>query len=184
MTTLTGLAIDVETGGLDPDTCALLRVGVVEVHHGRVVDEHDWRVMPAPGLDMDPEALRVNRWAPYPYAMFERDVIHLLSLLAKRLPDDTPHATIGHNVAWDIAVLRALTRRNRCPTITLPHRFADSAVLALPLQLSGEIQSRRLDDLVPAVLGRPRSPEAHMSPLVDAHDSLDVVMALCERYIR
>lgn len=178
---LSGVALDVETGGLDPDTCALLRVGVALVHRGRVIERHDWHVTPGAGLVMEADALAVNMWQEHPAAAREAEVLERLAGVLRRLSPRRPLATIGHNVAWDIAVLRAVARRNGLPPLDLPHRFADSAVLALPYQLTGELPSRRLDDLVPALLGRPRSPDAHVSPLIDAEDALEVVLALCRR---
>lgn len=181
---LSGIAIDVETGGLNPDRCALLRVGAAVVHRGRVIGRHEWHVKPAPGLDMQADALRINRYTPNPDAMDEREVLGRLDEVLHTLPPRSPLATIGHNVSWDIAVLRAAARREGRAPPDFPHRLADSAVLALPLQLSGELETRRLDDLVPELLGRARSSEAHVSPLVDAEDALEVVLALCERYTR
>jgi len=181
-TQLSGVALDLETGGLDPDTCALLRVGVVVVVHGRVAALCDWRVQPGGGLDLDPEALAVNRWEPRPNDSLEYEVLERLSGMVAGLPTDTQLLTFGHNVRWDLAVLRAVARRHGCSAPDLPHRLADSSVLALPLLLAGEVPSLRLDDLVPVVLGRPRSPDAHHSPLVDAGDALDVVQALLRRF--
>jgi len=135
-TQLSGVALDLETGGLDPDTCALLRVGVVVVVHGRVAALCDWRVQPGGGLDLDPEALAVNRWEPRPNDSLEYEVLERLSGMVAGLPTDTQLLTFGHNVRWDLAVLRAVARRHGCSAPDLPHRLADSSVLALPLLLA------------------------------------------------
>jgi DNA polymerase III alpha subunit (gram-positive type) len=62
--------VDVETGGIDPATCALLSVAVVKTDPfaEKVLASYSSKIIPYAGLEITREAAAVNGWTPESWA--------------------------------------------------------------------------------------------------------------------
>jgi DNA polymerase III epsilon subunit-like protein len=87
---------DTETGGLNPETDALLSVGLVDYQDGKILRSEEV-LIDASGLVCDPKALAVNH--------IDLDLHHAYSGLLR-----TDGATLrrGHNVFFDVGFIRRL----------------------------------------------------------------------------
>jgi ribonuclease T len=153
------VAIDVECGGFNPATDALLEIAVVLIDMGadgtlRRGATHSFHVQPFPGARLDPAALTVTGIDPHhPLrpAIPERDAL-------QRVFREVRHAVraygcrrailVGHNAAFDLsflnaAVARAEVKRNpfhpfSCfDTATLAGAALGQTVLAKALIVAG-----------------------------------------------
>ncbi|HLJ38816.1 MAG TPA: ribonuclease T [Steroidobacteraceae bacterium] len=153
------VAIDVECGGFNPATDALLEIAVVLIDMGadgtlRRGATHSFHVQPFPGARLDPAALTVTGIDPHhPLrpAIPERDAL-------QRVFREVRHAVraygcrrailVGHNAAFDLsflnaAVARAEVKRNpfhpfSCfDTATLAGAALGQTVLAKALMVAG-----------------------------------------------
>lgn len=116
------MVVDVETGGFNPETDALLEVAAVLLS----VDErglwypnetHACHVLPFPGANLDPAALEFNRIDPHHplrFAVPEREALQSIFRpirLALRDTGCTRAVLVGHNPCFDLAFLNAAARR-------------------------------------------------------------------------
>ena len=116
------VAIDVETGGFNVTTDALLEISVVLIDMDkegtlRRGASHDFHVKPFDGARLDPASLAVtgiDPWHPLRPALPERDVL-------QRVFREVRHAVrahncrraivVGHNAAFDLACINAAVAR-------------------------------------------------------------------------
>ena len=153
------VAIDVETGGFNVVTDALLEIAVVLIDMDaegtlRRGATHDFHVQPFPGARLDPASLAVtgiDPWHPLRPALPERDAL-------QRVFREVRHAVrayncrrailVGHNAAFDLACLnaavaRAAVKRNpfhpfSCfDTATLAGAALGQTVLAKAITVAG-----------------------------------------------
>ena len=186
---LYALALDVETGGLDPQTDALLAIGLAVVVSGEVVSSASVRVRPAAGLRITPEAVAVNGWRsveagdvsePHAVASAHEAVMDLL----QKAPTGARLCLLGHNVEFDAGFLRAAAARCGLPDPLAPfgHRYIDSCALAALPELLGHLPEGRSLDALCRQLGVERGARPHQDPLDDALASWRCARAIVERY--
>jgi ribonuclease T len=153
------VVVDVETGGFDPQTDALLEIAAVLLamdergclHRQKTLAHH---VLPFPGANLDPEALAFNGIDPYhPFrnAISELDTLKsIFSAVSKAIKENGCNRAIlvGHNAFFDLGFLNAAVKRNnikRNPfhpfssfdTATLGGVIFGQTVLARAVQAAG-----------------------------------------------
>jgi len=153
------VAVDVETGGFDAATDALLEIAVVLLDidddgRWRIEATHSTHVEPFPGARIDPKALEFNGIIPdHPLrnARPEREALRLVLdpvRRAVRAHDCTRAVLVGHNPAFDLSFLNAAVKRTafkRNPfhpfttfdTATLGGLAVGQTVLARAVQAAG-----------------------------------------------
>lgn len=169
--------LDVETTGLDPDVHALVEVAALRVDAVTlaVLDRFESRVRPPPCAPVDPKAARLNgycleAWADAP------TVEQVLHPLARVLCGAT---LAGHNVAFDWSFLRTAYRRAGMAEPLLERHIVDTASLAWPLYVAGELESLSLDALC-SYFGITND-GAHRAG-TDVHRCMGAYVALMGRY--
>ncbi|MEK6885097.1 MAG: 3'-5' exonuclease [Nanoarchaeota archaeon] len=107
--------LDVETGGLDPKTDALLEIGALFVKEDKILHKYSSLILPPEDLLINKEALEINKLQElYKSGGNEKEVLSLFSDLIKRF--DIQKARIaGWNVHLDIAFLKEAFKRNNLP---------------------------------------------------------------------
>jgi ribonuclease T len=116
------VVIDVETGGFEPRTDALLQIAAVLVEldsGGRLVrgETHSFHVRPFANARVDPASLQVNKidpWHPLRPALEEAEALqHMFRLVraAIRAQRCRRAVLVGHNAAFDLAFLNAAVAR-------------------------------------------------------------------------
>lgn len=134
--------IDVETGGLNPQTDALLEIAAVIVRM-------DWQgdllpvgtlahhVQPFPGARLDPASMAINGIDPdhpFRFAVPEAEALNAIFREIRREMRDTGCSRavlVGHNAFFDMAFLNAAVERNRIKRSPFhPFSSFDTATLA------------------------------------------------------
>jgi ribonuclease T len=116
------VVVDVETGGFNPRTDALLEIAAVLIEpdaEGRFAPGESWRfhVQPFEGANMEPASLEVNGidpWHPLRPALPERDALQRVFRevrAAVRRHDCTRAILVGHNAFFDLNFLNAAVER-------------------------------------------------------------------------
>lgn len=135
------IVIDVETGGVIPQTDALLEVAAVFLK----IDENQqlglsntlsFHIDPFPGARLDPKSLEFNKIDPYHPFRFAQEEKEALHILFKAIREATKRARcqravlVGHNAWFDLLFIKTAAERHKLP---LPlHAFTsfDTASLA------------------------------------------------------
>jgi len=134
--------IDVETGGLNPQTDALLEIAAVIVRM-------DWQgdllpvgtlahhVQPFPGARLDPASMAINGIDPdhpFRFAVPESEALSAIFREVRREMHDTGCSRailVGHNAFFDMAFLNAAVERSRIKRSPFhPFSSFDTATLA------------------------------------------------------
>ncbi len=116
------VVLDLETGGFEPSTDALLQIAAVMIGidaNGRLIrtDCHAYHVRPFEGSRCDPASLRVNKidpWHPLRPAIDETEALQRIFRevrAAVRAHGCRRAVLVGHNAAFDLAFLNAAVRR-------------------------------------------------------------------------
>lgn len=116
------VVVDVETGGFNPRTDALLEIAAVLVElgpDGRFVPGECWRyhVRPFEGANMEKASLEVNGidpWHPLRPALPERDALQRIFREVRnavRQHDCSRAILVGHNAFFDLQFLNAAIER-------------------------------------------------------------------------
>ena len=116
------VAVDVETGGFNVTTDALLEISVVLIdmdNEGmlRRGVSHDFHVKPFDGARLDPASLAVtgiDPWHPLRPAVPERDALQRVSREVRhavRAYNCRRAIVVGHNAAFDLACINAAVAR-------------------------------------------------------------------------
>ncbi len=114
--------VDVETGGFNSETDALLEIAAVLIahddtqgwHRARTVARH---VKPFEGARLEESALRFNGidpWHPFRLAVSERDALNEIFTHVRDAVTEhgcTRAILVGHNPAFDLAFLKAAVER-------------------------------------------------------------------------
>jgi len=168
--------VDLETTGLDPSLHDIVEIGVVRVDARslEVLDEYETLVAPERLGDAQLDALAVNGFSA---AAWERALTLREALLAVT-PLLDGALVAGHNVGFDWSFLEAGFRRTGLALPNVAYHRLDTASLAWPLVVTGELPSMSLDPLA-KLLGLQR-PHPHRA-LADARCSLEVARRLVER---
>lgn len=114
--------VDVETGGFNAATDALLEIAAVSVHFnddGQLTRNETWRyhVKPFPGANLEPASLAVNGIDPdHPLrpAIDERDALQRVFRevrAAVKAHECTRAVLVGHNAFFDLSFLNAAVAR-------------------------------------------------------------------------
>jgi ribonuclease T len=153
------VVVDVETGGFNPATDALLEIAAVTLRmedDGQLVPEEpvSTHVIPFEGANLEPKSLEVNGidpWHPLRAARNEHDALsYVFQPVRKAVKDNgcTRAILVGHNAAFDLnflnaAVERAGIRRNPFhpfsffDTVTLSAMAYGQTVLARAVREAG-----------------------------------------------
>jgi ribonuclease T len=153
------VVVDVETGGFQPGTDALLQIAAVLVEidaQGRLRpgETHTFHVKPFENARLDPASLLVNKidpWHPLRPAIAEDDALHRIFRAVRtaiRGYGCRRSVLVGHNAAFDLAFLNAAVARTgikRNPfhpfscfdTATLAGAALGQTVLAKALAVAG-----------------------------------------------
>lgn len=153
------VVIDVETGGFNPNTDALLEIAAVLIEiqgDGSMRRGETWRyhVRPFEGANLEPASLAVNNIDPFhplrPALPEKEALTRLLGDIRKAVRDNecTRAVLVGHNAAFDLNFLNAAIARcdiKRNPfhpfscfdTATLSGVAFGQTVLAKALQAAG-----------------------------------------------
>ena len=117
------VVVDVETGGLNPETDALLEIAVVVIEindHGKLVpgEVFSSQVTPFPGANIEAESLVVTGIDPdHPLrgALEEKEALRGVFVpirRALRATQCTRAILVGHNPAFDLAFVHAAANRS------------------------------------------------------------------------
>lgn len=131
------LVLDTETGGLNPETDALLSVGLVDWQDGRVLRQQEILV-DAAGLNCDPKALAVNKIdldLHHAYSVSRAEAAEQIRTFCQ--PMGRPWLA-GHNVQFDIGFVRRLFTPEQLRA-TFSHRVLDTMQVLAYLGHSGKI---------------------------------------------
>lgn len=116
------VVVDVETGGFNADTDALLEIAAVLVEMdagGRIVrgETHRYHVRPFEGANVEAASLAVNGidpWHPLRPAIDERDALQRVFREVRRAIRETGctrAVLVGHNAFFDLSFLNAAVQR-------------------------------------------------------------------------
>lgn len=116
------VVVDVETGGFNADTDALLEIAAVLLEMdaaGRLVrgETHRYHVRPFDGANMEAASLAVNGidpWHPLRPAIDERDALQRVFREVRRTIRETGctrAVLVGHNAFFDLSFLNAAVQR-------------------------------------------------------------------------
>lgn len=131
------LVIDTETGGLNPETDALLSVGLVDWRDGLVTRQAEI-LIDAEGLACSPKALEVNGIdidAHHAYSVTRAEAARLIRDFAA--PMGRPWLA-GHNAQFDIGFVRRLFTPETLRQ-TFSHRVLDTLQILAFLEHAGLI---------------------------------------------
>jgi ribonuclease T len=182
------VVVDVETGGFNSSTDALLEIAAVllsldgsgRLLRGATIREH---VRPFEGSRMDPASLAVNGidpWHPLRIASTENDALGSVFKEVRqaiRDQDCTRAILVGHNASFDLgflnaAVARAGIRRNPFH----PFSCFDTATLA------GVAYGQTVLSRAAQAAGLEWSTEAAHSAAYDAERTADVFCLICNQF--
>lgn len=182
------VVVDVETGGFNSSTDALLEIAAVllsldgsgRLVRGATIREH---VRPFEGARMDPASLAVNGidpWHPLRIASTESDALGSVFKEVRqaiRDQDCTRAILVGHNASFDLgflnaAVARAGIRRNPFH----PFSCFDTATLA------GVAYGQTVLSRAAQAAGLEWSTEAAHSAAYDAERTADVFCLICNQF--
>jgi ribonuclease T len=182
------VVVDVETGGFNASTDALLEIAAVllsldaggRLVRGRTIREH---VRPFEGARMDPASLAVNGidpWHPLRIASTENDALGAVFREVRhaiREQDCTRAILVGHNASFDLgflnaAVARAGIRRNPFH----PFSCFDTATLA------GVAYGQTVLSRAAQAAGLEWSTEDAHSAAYDAERTADVFCLICNQF--
>ena len=181
------VAVDVETGGFNVTTDALLEIAVVLIGmdgEGTLKRgaTHDYHVKPFEGARLDPASLAVtgiDPWHPLRPALPERDAL-------QRVFREVRHAVrayncrrailVGHNAAFDLACINAAVARSDVKRNPFhPFSCFDTATLA------GAALGQTVLAKAVRVAGIEWDPGSAHSARYDAERSADLFCLVCNR---
>lgn len=182
------VVVDVETGGFNCATDALLEVAAVAIvldGDGRLRRGETWRyhVTPFEGARLDPASLAVNGidpWHPLRPAIPEKDALGNIFREVRRWVREencTRAILVGHNASFDLgflnaAVARAGIRRNPFH----PFSSFDTATLA------GVAYGQTVLSRAAVAAGLEWDAEAAHSAAYDAERTADLFCAVCNQF--
>jgi DNA polymerase III subunit epsilon len=118
--------IDTETTGLDYSQHEVIEFAVQCVKDGRETFRGVWKIRPEHVENAEPIALKVNGYTPEAWGDAQT-MSEIGPLILDVLKD---HVIVGHNVSFDLDMLKANLERARVVGPKLPHRQIDTVTLA------------------------------------------------------
>ncbi|MEM8593433.1 MAG: ribonuclease T [Pseudomonadota bacterium] len=117
------VVVDIETGGFNSDTDAILELGVTfldidETGALHLKDTLDLPVLPFTGANLDPDALKFTGIDPFDTERNAQNEADVLDELFERIHTELAHAQckrailVGHNASFDLKFLYAAIERN------------------------------------------------------------------------
>ena len=182
------VVVDVETGGVNAETDALLEVAAVLLemdeqgflHRGRTFAHH---IEPFSGSQINPESLAVNGIDPYhPFRLAIAEDEALLAIFkeirkAIKSVGCNRAILVGHNAFFDLAFINAAVKRNQLKRNPF-HPFSNFDTVSLAgLALGQTVLSRAIE----AAGLRWDSNEAH-SAIYDAERTADLFCFIVNRW--
>lgn len=182
------VVVDIETGGFNCETDALLEIAAVLVD---VDPAEGWKrvatighhVRPFEGARLEEAALRFNKidpWHPFRLAVSEAHALDNIFERVRKMVQDhgcSRAILVGHNPAFDLSFLKAAV--DRCKTKRNPfHAFStfDTASLA-GLAYGQTVLARAV-----AAAGIPWQAEEAHSAVYDAEKTADLFCAIVNRW--
>lgn len=174
------VVVDLETGGFNPETHALLEMAFVTLKvdaNGRLNRDKTYacHVLPFPGAKMDPQCMAVNRidpYHPFRFALTEEQALdEMLKPIQKEVINSGCQRAVlvGHNPCFDLSFLKAAVKR--CCFKDNPfHSFTTFDTATLAAMAYG--QTILVKAVLAAGLGFDRN-EAH-SAIYDAEKTADL----------
>ncbi len=118
------VVVDVETGGFNAKTDALLEIAAVTLRfndEGRIEPEatHSCHVEPFEGANLEPKALAftgIDPWHPFRFAKPEREALQEVFLPVRKAVRDsgcTRAILVGHNPLFDLGFVNAAVERTK-----------------------------------------------------------------------
>ncbi len=182
------VVVDVETGGLNSKTDALLEIAAVMINldetgilsRGETIACH---VEPFEGAILDPKALEINHIDPYhPFRLAKPESVALTSIfdpIAAAIKAHHCHRAVlvGHNSWFDLTFLKAAVER--CKLKNQPfHAFTSLDTATLSALAYGEtVLSKALSKA-----GFAFNPEEAHSAIYDAEKTADLFCAIFNRW--
>ncbi len=183
------VVVDLETGGFNPQTDALLELAVVILHlnnEGMLTrgETHACHVQPFPGAVMHPECLTVNKidpYHPFRFAVTESEALkQMFTPIRKELKATRCQKAVlvGHNPFFDLSFLKAAVRRCNYFKENPFHSFTTFDTATLAGMAYGETI------LVKSVLaaGMKFDPEEAHSAIYDAEKTADLFCNIINRW--
>ena len=182
------VVVDVETGGLEARTDAVLEIAVIlidmddnrRLHCG---ETHHRHVIPFKGANLDPEALKVNKidpFHPFRFAISEQEAIEKLFppiQQAVKKYHCQRAVLVGHNAWFDLGFINAMIKR--CKGIKSPfHRFTSIDTASLGAVACGQTVLARTAKVLDIDFNRK---EAH-SAIYDAQKTAEVFCEIVNRW--
>jgi ribonuclease T len=182
------VVVDVETGGFNHQTDALLQTAAVFLrmdekgllHRDRTVAHH---INPFPGANMEPESLKINGIDPFHplrLAVDEKEALQAIFKVVRqeiKSNECTRAVLVGHNAAFDLNFLNAAVERTAIKRNPF-HMFSTFDTVSLAGMAYGQtVLSRAVEA---AKLGWD-SAEAH-SAIYDAEKTADLFCDIMNRW--
>ena len=182
------VVVDVETGGFEADTDALLEIAAVmlgpdEAGRWRRLETHACHVQPFPGSRLDPAALAFNGIDPHHPFRFAVPEAEALGRVfnpvrsAVAATGCTRAILVGHNPAFDLAFLKAAVARTKTKRNPF-HAFSTFDTASLAGLAYGQTVLRRA---VEAAGFEWDEAQAH-SAIYDAERTADLFCAIVNRW--
>lgn len=164
--------VDVETGGLDPERCALLSVAAVQTDPlaEKVLFTYAAKVIPYAGLEITREAAGVNGWTPESWtdALAENVVLPYVANIIQGC------AWVGQNPRYDIDFLTAAFKRWGRKLSFGWRNPIDTSNLAWPMLKAGLIDDCKLATVARALGEEQKVPHT-------AADDVDLTLRIYRR---
>lgn len=182
------IVVDVETGGINPQTDALLEMAAISIkmdENGIISPDqtYHYHITPFEGAILDPEALafnKINVNHPFRFAVSEREALsEFFAAIFKECKEKecTRAVLVGHNAWFDQHFLNAAVKR--CNITKKPfHRFTsfDTATLSA-LAFGQTVLAKAMQEAkIPFNID-----DAH-SALYDAKSTAELFCAIVNRY--
>jgi len=181
------VVIDVECGGFNPNTDALLEIAAVLIEiqaDGTLLPGDNWRyhVQPFPGAKLEPASLAVtgiDPFHPLRPAITERDALTRLFKdirSAMKGHDCTRAVLVGHNAYFDLNFLNAAVARTEIKRNPFhPFSSFDTATLA-GVAFGQTVLHKALE-----AAGIPWDPDEAHSAAYDAQRTAELFCIICNR---
>src|SRR5471032_635144 len=179
------VVVDVETGGFQPGTDALLQIAAVLIEiddNGRLYrgETHSYHVRPFENSRLDPASLQVNKidpWHPLRPAIDESDALQRIFRAiraAVRQHGCRRAVLVGHNASFDLAFLNAAVLRTGLKRNPF-HPFSSFDTVTLAGAALGQTVLAKAS----AVAGLPWDKASAHSATYDAERTSDLFCLIC-----